>query len=147
MILTSHLLTGAAIAAKTANPFLGAVLAILSHYILDFLPHEQYSISNLREKRWKNSIRDFAKIALDLAAGLFLIFLFSENSIKIYLIALLSAGIDFTSLLYFIFPQNKLLAWHRRLHQKASFCERKKIPLFWRIFTTALITVIAILFL
>jgi len=147
MILTCHLLTGAALAARTANPWLGAFLAIFSHYLLDFLPHRDYPIDSIRAKQWKNSARDFAKVILDLAAGLLLIFFFSENSIKIYLIALLSAGIDFTSLLHFVRPQNKLLAWHRMLHQKVSFFENKKIPLFWRIFSQAFVIITALLFL
>jgi len=51
MILTTHMLAGAAAASKISNPFLALPLALLSHYLCDFLPHNDYSIINIVERR------------------------------------------------------------------------------------------------
>ena len=42
MIITPHMLVGAAIGARVRNIWLVFILAWLSHYLLDFLPHWDY---------------------------------------------------------------------------------------------------------
>ncbi len=78
MVLTSHILAGAAIATRINNPILGFVLAFLSHYFLDFIPHREYLIKNVKEKQWSKSYFDFLKIALDISLGV-LIIIFLTN--------------------------------------------------------------------
>ena len=63
MILTTHLLAGAALGANIQNPYLVATSAIVLHFALDTLPHGDYLNK-------KSGFRDFWKVALDLAIGL-----------------------------------------------------------------------------
>lgn len=46
MILSPHILAGAALALNVSNPIAGLGLAIASHYILDAVPHAEYSIGD-----------------------------------------------------------------------------------------------------
>ena len=145
MILTCHLLLGAAIAANIANAPLALILAFLSHYFLDLLPQEEYSIKNIKARRWNKSSLEFFKVFLDIAFGLLLILLFSEVSILIFAAAFLAILPDGFTLLTVIFYKNKLLKKHAYYHQKINNTpENKKIPLFWKIFCQVLVILIAI---
>lgn len=77
MIFTPHLVIGAVIGSKTHNLGLIIILGILSHFILDKLPHWDYSnsgISNFREtKNFKALITDLIKIAIDGMVGVLII--------------------------------------------------------------------------
>jgi len=146
MIITCHLIVGAAIISKVKFLPLAFFLAFLSHYFLDFIPHWEYSVKNIKEKRWKNSFSDFLKVALDAFLGLFLIFIFSKNLPLALLggfFALLPDGALFINL---IFP-NKLSRTFEYFHQKVHYPKDKKISPFWGIFSQILIVLIAIFFL
>jgi hypothetical protein len=69
MVLTPHLLIGAAIGAKTHNLGLIIILGLLSHVALDKLPHWDYAnpgISCFRKtKNYKKLFIDLFKIAID----------------------------------------------------------------------------------
>lgn len=120
MILTVHILAGAFLAAKIKFFPLVCLAAFLSHYFLDFLTHRwsEYSIKNIRAKRWEKSLPDFLKVGLDIAAGIsMVVFLFPEN-IFISLIAAFFAILpDGFTLLYLFFP-GKLLEAHYNFHMK-----------------------------
>ena len=73
MILLIHLLLGALIGQKITNPILAIVLAFLSHYLLDLLPHVEYGIKNIEEERWKRAFPEFVRVFFDFCAGIFLI--------------------------------------------------------------------------
>jgi hypothetical protein len=79
MILTPHLIIGAAIGAKTHNLGLIIILGILSHYILDFVPHWDYinhGIKNFHKtKDFKALFLDLFKIAIDGLIGLLIVLL------------------------------------------------------------------------
>lgn len=148
MILTVHLLTGAAIAAKVKNPFWGFLFAFLSNYLLDSLPHTEYSIENIREKRWKKSLFDFLKVSLDIFFGFMLILFFSKSSLLIFTGAFFAILPDGLTFLLFIFPNNKLLQKHFEFHKNAAhFFNNKKISNFWRVFCQMTVIIIAILLL
>ncbi len=145
MLLTPHLLVGAAIASRINLP-LGLVLAFLSHYLLDFFPHSEYSIKNIQQKLWGKSLPEFLKIFLDISIGVFLIFIISKNFFLAGtggFFAILPDGLIFLGL---IFP-NKLLKLHHTFMRKIHFFKDKKISLFWEIFCQSLIIVAAIYFL
>lgn len=146
MILTVHLLAGAAIASKIQSAPLALFLAFLSHYFLDFIPHWEYSIENIREKRWKKSLFDFLKVGLDILAGVLLLFLCSENQPIIYAGAFLAISPDGLTLIGLIFS-NKFLVHNDDFHQKIHFLRDKKIPLFWGIFSQVVVVILAIFFL
>jgi len=66
MILTTHILSGAALGASVKNPYAVAGLAIILHFLLDTLPHGDYLNK-------KSRLREFWKVAVDLAIGFSLV--------------------------------------------------------------------------
>ncbi len=161
MILLAHMLLGAAIGAKINNIPLAIILAFLGHYFLDILPHVEYSIDNIRNKKWQKSFKDILKVFLDFCLALLVIFIFSKNQLIIYLCALISIMPDGLTIINSIFPRskngslggfiatlNKILAKHDEIHtKKIHFLKYKKISNFWRISTQVLTIIICIILL
>ena len=135
MILTPHLLLGAAIASRISNPFLALPLAFLSHFLLDVLPHDDYSIENIKEKHWDKAFFDFLKVFGDIAFGFLLLYLFSGKEAIIFAGALAAIVPDGITLVSIIFPKNKLAALHQKAHMAVNTIGdselNKKIPL-WK---------------
>ncbi len=75
MLLTPHTLVGLAIAKQIPNPFLSAPLALLSHFVLDSIPHWDFFTNGHDLYRWRKW-----SIALDFTLGLFfgLFFIFQS---------------------------------------------------------------------
>ncbi len=108
MILSIHFIAGAAAISTITNPFLGIISAFLSHFLLDILPHQEYSILNIRHGQWQDAFTDFLKISLDLSFGFLIVILFAKNLFLGLLggfVALVPDGITFLS---FVYPKNKL---------------------------------------
>ena len=74
MILTPHILVGAAIGLKIKNPVLVFIAAFLSHFVLDIIPHSEYNVEVLTEKPSKRFIMPCLKIFIDLIFGLGIVF-------------------------------------------------------------------------
>lgn len=151
MLWTPHLLAGAAIAAKISNPFIFLPLAFLSHYFLDSLPQEEYSIMNIQEKRWNKTFWDFFKVFLDFSLGILLILLFSDRSQIIFAGAFLAISPDGVTFLQLFITQNKLINQHQKIHVKIQkaingvfYSKNKEIPIFWGIFSQTAVILIAI---
>lgn len=70
MILATHALVGAAIGEKIQNPWLIVIFSLAMHFVLDMFRHGEYlsQKSTAKGTLWK--------VALDLFAGLILVFLF-----------------------------------------------------------------------
>ena len=83
MIFTIHFLLGAVLATKIKTIALFVPLAFISHYILDAIPHKQYSLDNIFQKNWKNSFFDFLKIFLDVLLGILLVFILDRKSTRL----------------------------------------------------------------
>jgi hypothetical protein len=151
MILIPHLIISGVIAAKINYLPLALILAFLSHYLLDFLPHIEYSIDNIENKNWKKSGRDFLKLGIDFLIGLFfLTLIYFITKTNYYILA--AAGFlgifpDMITGAYFFYPDNKLLKWHYKLHQKIHLFKYKKISDKWRIFSQIAVIVLALFFL
>lgn len=146
MVLTPHLLAGAAIASNVQSPALALVIAFLSHFLLDILPHREYSIRKIKEKKWRESFSVFLKMAADMSIGLLAIFLLSENTPIIYAAAFVSILSDGANLLNIILP-SKLLGYHLAFHQKIHFFEGKKISVYWRVLSESLVIFLSIFYL
>jgi len=147
MILLVHLLFGALIGKEINNPILAILLAFLGHYLLDLLPHIEYPVNNITEKKWVKSAPDVIRVGLDFLAGIFLILLFSKNQPIIYICAFFAILPDGFSVLGFLLP-NKFLEAHSDFHrQKIHFLKNKKISNFWRIFSQIAVAIICIFFL
>lgn len=146
MVFTCHLLTGATIISKIQPAPLGFLLAFLSHYILDFLPHSEYSVENIKKKNWRNSFFDFLRIGIDLSLGIILISIFSDRQLLTYagaLSAILPDGLTFLGIIF----SNKILRHNDDFHERIHFLKNKKISAFWRIFSQTVIIVLSILLL
>lgn len=78
MLLAPHILVGAALATSIPNPFLGLLFAFLSHFLLDRIPHWEYSIEPLKEIKTKGTrycMPILRRVALDITLGfVFVIF-------------------------------------------------------------------------
>ena len=150
MILTPHLLLGAAIASRISNPFLALPLALISHFLLDSLPTKEYSVLSIREKHWGKTFPDFIKVFLDIAFGISLILLFSRDNAVIFAAAFLAIAPDAITILNENFPKNKLFIQHQKIHMAANCIfdpKSKKIPAFWGVLSQVAVAAIAILFL
>lgn len=148
MLLTPHILIGAAIIANVQNPILGLFLVLLSHYFLDFFPQKEYGIDNLRERRWSKSLPDLLKVFVDIIIGLLIVFLLIGLTPLVLIVIFIAIFPDGLTLLYFIFPKNILLKKHKKLHSKINaVCENKKIPVFWGVISQIAVMAIAIYFL
>ncbi len=147
MLATPHLLIGATIATRIHPLPLALLLAFLSHYILDAIPHWDYSINKIKTKKWKESFLDFLKVILDSLLGIILILLFAPNVVLALggaFFALIPDGMTFLTVLL---PETKLFQKHHFLHSNICHWFRKrKIPLFW-LFVSQIIIIFVALYL
>lgn len=149
MILSVHLLTGAAVAVTVHNPIIGGIFAFLSHYFLDILPHHEYSIRNITQRKWGKSKFDFLKVALDIFFGFSIIFLTSKNFVPAVFGGILGTMADALTVLFFVFPTNIVLAkhyafHHTKIHSVHSPFPKNKTQLWGRFFIQLLVSFIAI---
>lgn len=147
MILLVHLLLGALIGQKITSPILAIFLAFLSHYLLDIIPHTEYSIENIKNKNLKKSFFDIIKIFFDFFIGIIFIIVLSNNQPIIYICAFFAILPDAFSVIN-IFFKIKFLNTYSNIHQeKLHFLRNKKISIFWRLFSQIIIVVLSIYFL
>jgi len=124
MPLAVHLLFGAIITALIHPLGLGLFLAFASHYALDALPHWDYSIENIKSKKWNNAFPDFAKIFFDVFPVLAIIFIVSKNP-YLLLGAVLAGLPDILMFSNWIFPNKILLFLDEKIHNKTHYPEQK----------------------
>ncbi|MFA5878327.1 MAG: hypothetical protein WC845_03105 [Candidatus Staskawiczbacteria bacterium] len=147
MILIPHLFFSAVIAAKIPFLPLAVILIVIGHYLLDMIPHTEYSISNIKKGNWKKTTPDFGRVAADLAIGTFLVLFIGEFTPTPHYILFIGAFIgilpDILTVLGIIFPKNKLLKTHYKFHKRLHFLEEKKISHFERVATQVLTVMIS----
>ncbi len=77
MIITPHLLLGAAIGAKTQNLGLTIILGLISHLVLDKIPHWDYGNKEIKKftesKSYKDLLTFFLKLLIDGLTGLIIV--------------------------------------------------------------------------
>lgn len=144
MISTPHLLVGAAIALHIKPVTLAAALAVFSHYILDAIPHWDYSTTNIRRKKWRKSLPAFFYISLDFSFGILLIILLTKNWFLALTGAFFAVLPDVITFFYLILPNNKTLQTHEYFHHYLHWFRNKKIPLFWKVSTQLIIIALSI---
>lgn len=148
MLLTPHILVGVAIITLIQNPILGLFLVFLSHYFLDIIPHTEYTIQNIKTRQWSKSLPDFLKVFSDIILGLVIIFLIIGYSPLILAAAFVAILPDGLTMLRYIFPVNKLLKKHLKIHTAIhTIYENKKLPSFLGIMSQVIVMAIAIYFL
>lgn len=148
MILTAHILAGAATASVTGNYWLAGLFGFLSHFVLDFLPHKEYDIENLKQGKFSRRFWiDGAKVLLDILIGFSLVFyfiLFYQKKMIILIGAALGILPDFFSFLSYFFPVQNHLALIGFLHKKVHFLENKKINFLTKVFTQTAVIAVAL---
>jgi hypothetical protein len=127
---------------------LAIILAFLSHYLLDLIPHYDYHFDDVDRKNWRKMMPNIAKVTIDFCLGAILILLFSKNQPIIYVCAFFAALPDGFTVLNNLFP-NKIMEFHRKFHiDKVHFLkDNKKISNFWRILSEAAVVIISIILL
>jgi len=103
----------------------------------------KFDFECIKEKKWKNSFKDFLKVFVDISLGILLIFIFSKNFSLLLIGGLVAALPDAFTLLGLITP-NKLLMAHENFHREIHFPEGKKISPIWGILTQLLVVIAAI---
>jgi len=103
MIITPHLIVGAAIGAKTHNLGLIIILGLLSHWIMDKIPHWDYSISENIEffrktRKVKYLLKPFLKLSLDALIGLIFVFFITYKNIRSSEMPYIVIGVFFSTL-------------------------------------------------
>ena len=124
MILTPHLLAGAAIGSRVHDWWAIAVLSIASHYLLDAIPHSQYKVRFLKTKSSrKEIIIDLFKITVDFASGLFFVAFVGIKSLNFpYMMVGMAMAVmpDFLQFLYYL-QKNKFLKISTQVHNYFAF--------------------------
>jgi hypothetical protein len=143
---------GAAIGSAVKNVPAGIILAFLSHYFLDSLPHIEYGVENVKNKRWRKALPDISKIVLDFCLGIFLISTFSKPALPagrqaiIYICAFSAILPDSFTFLNYVIP-NIISQIHDELHEKIHFLKNRKIPVFWRVMSQILVVTVSVILL
>jgi len=150
MILTPHLLVGAAIGSKIHSWPEIAALAIASHYLFDAIPHPQYKVRFLKSKfSRKEVVIDLFKIAVDFASGFFFVAFVGIKSLNFpYMMFGMAMAVlpDFFQLLYRLY-KNRALEIFQKIHDYFHF-EKKMVFAWHGIFTiiVSLTSALAILY-
>jgi hypothetical protein len=145
MLLFTHTACGVLIAGITNDPLIGSLTALLSHYLLDVIPHEPkeelFYVSpdkSLRSKEIEDKLkrRHFTSlidllISIGIVSG-FLLYMFpSPKCFNLLVIVGFSVLPDILTIAAIYFP-NKLLTLHHKYH----FQIHKIIPFFVNHYTT-----------
>ncbi len=140
MILTSHIVISGILASKTQNYFLAAAIGLISHYVLDAIPHWDYLSDEFESgiKIDKNFVkrktfwREIIKISIDGLAGFGLLALFifldkDANIAPLIISALFGVLPDAMQFIYWLTGW-KFIKWnidfqefaHRLIHRKIN---------------------------
>jgi len=145
MVLTPHILAGAALGASTVNPLVATVGAFALHFALDAIPHWDYDIRSSRKKA-------ILKVSADLAvAGVAVLFLIWHMPLEQQISTLIGGffGVlpDGLLLLSFIF-KNKYLDRFARFHNFWHWLivpKGTKSPFIWGFGVQIVVILLAIL--
>jgi hypothetical protein len=148
MLLTPHILLGAAIGSKISSPPLVFVLSFVSHYFLDALPHYEYNIDGLKGKNPnKNTFIDLIQIFADFSFGAALaLFLVWNSPFRTgAILGMLSALVpDALLFLYWRHPESKFLKLFALPHRACHYL--KNLSPAWLSFSVEAIVGFATIF-
>lgn len=136
MTLTTHAIVGAAAAQLfPSRPWLAFSAGFISHFVIDTIPHRDYSLSSIMEEAGdpmstdmpinKNSIKDFLKVSFDAVLGIILAsFIFTNFYQSALLLAVIGAlggivpdGLQFAYWKIRIEPLKSLQRFHLWIQQ------------------------------
>lgn len=111
MVLTPHALVGAALAsAVPTHPIAGFCLGFISHFILDSLPHWDYDLDFFETNSL--TIKDLAKLTIDLVLGLIIVWFFAPALIWGALGGLAPDALQFV----YYKTNSRWLSWLQKFH-------------------------------
>lgn len=134
MTATAHALVGGAIAASIPDPILGISLALISHPILDMIPHWDFG------RGWRNKSKTLflAEGVFDLTLGLvssYLLFGTHVNLIYFFSVVFASLMFDLLMVPYWFFHWHiPPFSWAYKIQSQLN--TKAKLP--WGIFTQAI---------
>jgi hypothetical protein len=161
MTLTTHAITGAALATMVPNyPALGFIIGFASHYFLDALPHWSYSLKSMRKDERnslnnnmiinKDSLVDFLKIGIDGILGLIFSFILIGvfNHVSVSVILMGAIGGMFPDALQFFYwkwkhePLVTLQRMHNWAHTKIRIDDKPILGVLSQIFIILIVVFI-----
>lgn len=147
MVITPHILAGAAVGLKVDNYWSAAILAVASHYLLDLIPHKEYDDGiKLKEVSRKKMVGHFFKIAADFFIGVSLIFLFDRefyHSPSVLIGMFFGIAPDFLSYLRLVVKAD-FLEKHLQFHKLLHFWKNENISDWIKICSQVSVALIAI---
>jgi len=161
MILFPHIIVGAVIGAKIQNFWLIAVLGLISHFIMDRIPHwdhlaPDYALLFKATKQIKYFVKFLILIVIDGFIGLSIvsICLYFKNTLNLYSLKFVIVGIFFTVLpdafllLGYLTDKYKISKNYIKFHHFFHFINKKKGKItFLGLFSQIAIIVISLLLL
>ncbi len=157
MILASHIIVSGLVGSAAKNYFAAAFFGFTSHYILDTLPHWDYSIDDFSPEspsglfKTKNAWRNIAKLATDVAGGIIVLLILLnriyqnniENIAPVFIGAVFGVLPDALQLLYWK-TKTPYLKWlsdiHAFTHSIFNKTKKTALPgLAYQIITIALV--------
>jgi len=142
MIIIPHMLVGTAIGVHSNNIGMAFLFGLISHYLLDLLPHWEYVDDIGISKR-----KDLIKILIDFIIGLIIVsFLIWDQPEKIIIVGFALLGSLLPDFLIFGYKAFgiKILEGHYDLHHKIHYF---KYLSFWQGLPATLIIIILSIFL
>jgi hypothetical protein len=153
MILTPHMMVGAAVGSRFNNPRWIAILivfALISHYLLDSIPHSEYQVLALANGlNWEFVIAAL-KVALDFFVGLIIIIFLCHRKANFYYILIGSIIGLLPDFLIFISWQVKNLGWLNNFVSLNNFFHyptNRPVALVLGLTTQIIVSTIAVYFL
>jgi hypothetical protein len=151
MLLTPHTIVGIAIATNVSNPYLAVILAFLSHFLGDKVPHWDFYSNTKREERtvgWR-PLAVMGDLAVGVAVGVAFTcyFLWVKNNpqtaLTVFICGIASVLPDALSSLSIVGgKENKFLKILNKVQSKMQF----QAPLPWGIITQILVVLISLIF-
>ncbi|MCX6730050.1 MAG: hypothetical protein NT058_00935 [Candidatus Portnoybacteria bacterium] len=132
MILFPHIIVGAVIGSKVNNFWLVAILGLVSHLILDQIPHWDYlTYQDVTDFKKGKKLKTILKASIDIITGFVFLFIFICNyQLSFKQLMLIIVGIFFSVLPDFIWGlsmifDNKTLFKYRNFNNKIH-CKTQK---------------------
>jgi len=138
MVITPHMLAGAAIGAHSPNVWAAFCFGLISHYLLDSLPHWEY-LDSIKINKFKH----IAKIFIDFIIGIFIVLIVSWP-LKIVVISGIVGSLlpDIIQFLYNNFKM-KFLSPFSVFHNKVHY--HKRTPFLKGLIYQVIILVISVI--
>jgi hypothetical protein len=149
MLLTPHTIVGIAIATNIPNPYLAVILAFLSHFLGDKIPHWDFYSNTKREERvvgWR-PLAVMGDLAIGVAVGVFFTcyYLFVKNdtllAVTVFFCGVASVLPDALSSLTIVGgKENRFLKILNKIQSKMQF----QAPLPWGIITQVIVIILSL---